>query len=177
MISSQECGNGGSEEGGEAVKPIQSLSAASAPSPLPPFESCTFFLAGINPFRRVIHPSIRERARVPLIDLIEERSFVRRSMKYARIESAAALFPNLVFRSAFPRTFAPQFNFDFAALRGGPFCTLIGSDVRGRAPRQMYAKVVHFHPSEFCSHPESGFSMANVLCVIWFRQSELLRGT
>ena len=64
--------------------------------------------------------------------------------------AAAALFGNLVFRSAFRRTFAPQFNFDFAvgSERGGPFCTLIGTS-GAKGPRQMSTKVANFHPQEF----------------------------
>ena len=169
MISSQECGNGGSEEEEEAVKQIQSLSAASAPSP-PPFESCTFFLAGINPFRRVIHPSLR--GRVPLIDLIEERS----SFHEICTNRERRTIPKFGFPQRFSQNFCTAIQLRFCSIARW---SILHShrDVTYKGPRQTYTRVVNFPPTEFGSFPESGFSLANVLCVIWFRQNELFRGT
>ena len=136
------------------MRQIQSLSVASAPSPPPPpFERessrRTSYLFSRNQSILARHPLksvLLLAARVPLIDLIEERSSFheictnREEREYRK--RAAALFPNLVFRNAFPRTFAPQFNFDFAARasklggRRDPFCTLIGTKVWGRGSRR-----------------------------------------
>ena len=103
----------------EAVRQIQSLSVASAPSPPLPFEresSRTFFSRNQSILAR--HPLkslllLLRLARVPLIDLIEERSSFHeictnrgeqsigsKPPHYSQIWFSATLFPELLHRNS-----------------------------------------------------------------------------
>ena len=87
--------------GGGEANPIFICGFCSAASPYFCLLRAVLFLAGINPFRRVT------RRRVPLIDLIEERSSFheictnreRRPQHYSEIWFSAALFAELLHRN------------------------------------------------------------------------------
>ena len=131
MTSSQECGNDGSEERrveerrrrrwGKSNLYLRLLLHFLLLFLLRERESSrTFFsrnqsISARHPLKSVL---LLAASRVPVIDLIEERSSFHEictNRGEREREYRKRAFPNLVFRNAFPGTFAPQFNFDFAA--------------------------------------------------------------